>query len=110
MWPLGIFSSKPKQSVAFRRNIKTLIDHIDMLAKEGYKEKEIVEKLAGAGWKHHVVELVLHEAHKPNSSVEKLQNYIRRQKAFGRSSEELKEILMEAGWSEELIDAALGFS
>lgn len=109
MWPFGIFSSKPKQSEAFRKNISTLIGHIDMLAKEGYKEKEIVKKLTDAGWKQHVVELVMHEAHKPNSSVEKLQDYVRKQKALGRSPEELKEILMEARWSEELIDAALGF-
>lgn len=104
MWPF----SKPKQSKEFRRNIKTLIKNIDILKNKGYKEEEIVNKLSDAGWRPHAVELVLHEAHKPNSSVEKLQNYVRKQKLKARSMEEIKEVLMEAGWTEDLIDVALG--
>ncbi|MFC1732019.1 hypothetical protein ACFL6I_17000 [candidate division KSB1 bacterium] len=105
MWPF----SKPKQSKEFKRNITALIRHIDGLKKQGYKEEEIVEKLSDAGWRPHAVELVMHEAHKPNSSVEKLQEYVRKQKLKARSMEEIKETLMEAGWSEDLIDVALGF-
>lgn len=104
MWPF----SKQKQSKEFRRNIKTLISHMDMLKKKGCKEEEIVEKLSDAGWQPHVVELVMHEAHKPNSSVEKLQAYVRKQKLNVRSAEKIKETLIEAGWSEDLIDVALG--
>ena len=105
MWPF----SKPKQSKEFKKNIKTLIGHIDMLKKKGYKEEDIVDKLSKAGWKPHVVEMVMHEAHKPNSSVEKLQNYVTKSKLKGRFPEQIKETLMEAGWSEDMIDVALGF-
>ncbi|PIN86467.1 hypothetical protein COV19_04645 [Candidatus Woesearchaeota archaeon CG10_big_fil_rev_8_21_14_0_10_44_13] len=105
MWP---FSNKPKQSEQFRKNIKTLISNISNLEKQGMKQEEIVEKLSKAGWKPHVIELVMHKLHIPNSSVEKLQQYVDKQKLKARDLEEIKETLMEAGWNEDLTDVALG--
>ncbi|MFO8016983.1 MAG: hypothetical protein R6U32_07855 [Candidatus Woesearchaeota archaeon] len=107
MWPFDRLK-KPKQGRKFRKNIKSLEKNIDKLARKGYSRNDIVEKLTGAGWGRHVVELVMHEAHKPNSSIDQLNEYVRQQKLAGRHPEEIKETLIEAGWSEEVVDVALG--
>lgn len=105
MWP---FSAKPKPGDEFRRNIRTLMDTISAMEKQGFKEEEIIYRLSKVGWKPHVVELVTHRLHIPNSSVEKLDEYVRKQKLKARDLEEIKETLMDAGWNEDLIDVALG--
>ena len=104
MWPFR----KPKPGDEFRRNIKSLIDAMSSLEKQGFKQEEIIEKLSKAGWKPHVVELVMHKLHVPNSSIEKLQEYIDKQKLKARDLEEIKETLLDAGWNEDLVDVALG--
>lgn len=104
MWPF----SKPTKSEIFRKDIKTLVGHIDTLRSKGLDDEQIAKKLSSAGWRQHVVELVLHDAHRPESRVGKLQEYVKNQKLKGRSPEEIKETLIDAGWSEDIIDTALG--
>ena len=66
-----------------------------------------MQKLKDAGWKKHVIELVIQDLHKPSHSIDKLQEYVNAQKLKAIPPEIIKEALIDAGWSEDLIDVIL---
>ncbi len=85
-----------------------LRDSIEKLEKEGMKEEEITEKLEKAGWKKLPIELAIHEVHVPHNKLDKLQTYVDKQILKAKPKSQIKEELMDVGWTEEVIDLALG--
>ncbi|MCX8147383.1 MAG: hypothetical protein N3D84_02860 [Candidatus Woesearchaeota archaeon] len=101
------FRKKPTTN-QLHKDIKTLERSINEMKAKGMQEVEIIKNLSEKGFSSRIVELVIHEMHKPNSDLEKLEAFVKKQKAKGKPEEIIKEDLLDAGWSEEIIDLVLG--
>ena len=89
------------------RNLDELKQRIGDFEKQGLQETEIAGKLKAVGWKEHVVELVIHDLHKPSHALDRLQDYAEKQKMKAVPDEIIKETLLESGWNEDLVDVVL---
>ncbi|MBU0535883.1 MAG: hypothetical protein KKE20_02885 [Nanoarchaeota archaeon] len=102
-----ILSFFRKEPTKLQKDLWTLEKEIKSMRKQEMMDGAIIKKLSDAGWDGHVVELVIHDLRKPNHKIEKLQNYVDSRLRKGDSKEFLKETLVEAGWSADLIDLVL---
>jgi hypothetical protein len=51
--------------------------------------------------------MVTHDVSRPNHRIEKIQAYAEKQLKKGKDPETIKETLMDAGWSEDIVDLVL---
>lgn len=84
-----------------------LEQHADKLQQQGLSHEHIREKLIGAGWDAAKVDIVLHEAHRPDGSIEKLMFYVQDQLRRQKPKEEIRQQLLNAHWEEKLVNLVL---
>ena len=101
------FFSKKKEPTRVQKDLFTLEGEIKKLKTEGLMDETIIKRLSDAGWDEHVAELATHDLRKPNHKLEKLQAYVDSRIRKGDDKEMLKETLVEAGWSEDVVDLVL---
>ncbi|GEM_PF-5975280 len=104
----GSQEEKGKKEAPERKDLATLDHHVRRLEHAGYSKATILKKLTALGWEEHLVELVAYGAHKPHNRLHALEKYVQQQLLKAKPKEIIKEDLLDAGWDEEIIDAALG--
>ena len=86
-----------------------VLDEIDDMIKSGLGDEAVKKSLISRGWPEHVLDLIMHEVHIPHNKLESLKKYIKNQLAKGRSKKQIKQILMDAGWTEDIVELGLNF-
>ncbi|MBD3313277.1 hypothetical protein GF345_02445 [Candidatus Woesearchaeota archaeon] len=102
----SFFRKKPEKT-KLQKDLWSLEKEINSMRSQGIEDDAIIKRLSDMGWDEHVVELASHDLRRPNHSLEKLQNYADSRIRKGDSKEFLKETLLEAGWSEDVVDLVL---
>ena len=70
-------------------------------------EEEVQQRLSKAGWHPHAIGLILNDLHNPDGSIARMQQFINHQLLKGKLPEEIKKMLLDAQWPEELVDVGL---
>lgn len=81
--------------------------HAKKLAKQGISHDAAREKLISAGWDAAKVDLVLHDVHRPDDSVEKLMFYVQDQIRKQKPKDQIRQQLLTAQWPERLVNLVL---
>lgn len=81
--------------------------HANKLLDQGIAFDAVRSRLIGAGWSAEKVDLVLHNAHRPDTSVEKLMFYVRDQMRRQQPKMEIRQRLLSAHWDEKLVNLVL---
>lgn len=84
-----------------------LEQHVSKLTDQGMAHEAIRDKLIGAGWEARKVDLVLHNAHRPDQSIEKLMFYVQDQFRRQKPKEEIRNNLLNAHWDGKLVSLVL---
>ncbi len=74
---------------------------------KGMEIDEIVDELVNLGFNESVIRLVAKHLHEPSNRIKELSEWAHEQIMKAKDKEELKEILMDANWKEEIIDLVL---
>src|SRR3989344_4779922 len=80
-----------------------LEQHVSKLSDSGLAAEDIRNKLIAAGWQPEKVDLVLHDIHNPDGSVEKLMFYVQDQIRRQKPKDEIRQQLLAARWDEKLV-------
>ena len=81
--------------------------HAKKLTGQGLSHDAVREKLLAAGWDTTKVDLVLHGAHRPDDSVEKLMFYVQDQIRKQKPKDQIRQQLLTAQWPERLVNLVL---
>jgi len=103
----NIFGQNTETDNQLAEHLNTIGSHVDRLKKSRLADNEIIHKLSSFGWAKHLIEMVVHKAHKPDIKIDRLFRFVDAQLSQGRPKEEIKELLCKAGWKKEMVDMAL---
>ena len=81
--------------------------HAKKLVAKGVSHDAAREKLIAAGWDAVKVDLVLHDVHRPDDSIEKLMFYVQDQIRKQKPKDQIRQQLLTAQWPERLVNLVL---